>query len=820
MAFEGRSHVFPQALIFGARPLPLPGVGYVLCSSALLPFRLQDGVPVPPNDYFEAVSSVAGKDVAPDSMAPLPGSEVLVLGPVSPVVGDERRAELRCGDLHCQLLIRPDPEAPENPLWLGPEAALWHEQDNPWGCGSNDERHPRIVMANQPDRPVWLGPTSFLHPARARLMGSSDKMGAGGWPEDARLTALHEAHPAFWTESIHPGDSLNMSGFSAGSVDLKIPLFRPNLASLRAPDARWVSEVVRIHTVVLLPEADLGALIWRSYIKLGSKDPLGESVDALVFALEDITAPERDEQDLADIAVLRWTEPTAALDDSPLLPASMVEPPPATDLPAFNERYEAAEAWAREETRIGDLNPFKEPELAKDAATALDTDNPQPTTDLDAVANVGKRLMADSKRRHEKAGFPEPDLTQQREPVVRGEALEREINERLDAPFRAPQELAIAQSLAQAPPEAGADAEQTLSRLAGARIISMEPALFWQAMIPDEGEQFGAAALSRVSAMDPLPHIDISGAILAADPGDGVKRINGRSFDRFLAEETIWRSVEFHDCTFHQCSFVKSRFEDCAFTNCTFERVNFSSTTMENLAFRDCEISNQVLHQMNWINLHFENCQLKQVSFMDWAVRDTTFTGGFWEQVQVNESLAVSVAFQDMVHQEVLWATTHAPYTRFSQVRFFKVWVASMGFPESEFESVEAQTCGFLGGAYFNGSQFSNTRFTETGFTKATFNEARFDRDCAFSRCDFTSAVFMDARLANARFINCSMASTVWSDGVDASGVWFYGCILRGVDFMDTRLVNAVFTDADLEGVTMNDELTMGADFRGTISDS
>lgn len=822
MAFDGRTLVFPQALSFGARPLPVPGRGHVMCVSALLPFRLADGAPVRPSDYFEAVSTHGGKDVAPDSMAPLPGSEVLVLGPATPVSGDEREAELRCGTLRCRLLLRPDPDAPDAPLRPGPEEAAWHEEDNPFGRGGpGDDRRPLIVLPDRPDRPVWLGATPFLHPARTRLMGVSDRLGAGGWPADASPSVLHEAHPAFWTDSLYPGDPLRITGLCREDVDVELPPYRPNLASSRAPDGRWIAESARIHTLVLLPAAALGAVIWRASIALGS-DPIGETVTALVFALEDPGAPERDEQDLAEIAAVRWLNPVAALDDRPLLPAAMAAAaaPPQVDASAFGAQHAAAEEWARKETGMGDFDPFGEPDVVKELGEAANAGSPTSAQDLDALAGIGRKAMEDSKRRHEEAGFEEPDLESLRAPLVRGDALDAEIEERLGAPYRAPHEVAIATSLTGAPPEARANPEETLNKLAAARVTATEPVLFWPAMTDAEGERFGEKALERLRAADPERHIDISGAVLAATPGDGMLPIDGRTFDGLLAEETTWRGIEFRDCAFRDSSFVKARFEDCVFARCTFEGVNCSLAGMERVVFRDCELARQVLHGMSWVDLRFEHCILESITFMDWAVRDTVFEGGRWEQVQVNESLLVSVVFRDMAHREVVWMVTHAPYTRFERVTLFKVWVSALGFPESVFDSVEADTCGFLGEAHFKDGRFTGTRFLRTGFTRASFSGARFDSGCAFDRCDFTSAVFAGARLVDVRFLGCSMTSTVWAGGVDASGAWFLGCILRGVDFMDTRLMNAVFTDSDLEGTSLDDDLALGADFRGTMRGS
>ena len=840
MAFEGRANVYPtETVIFGSRPLPVPGAGHVLCVSAVLPFRLADGAAVPPSDYYTGLAAVAGEGAAPDSMAPLPCAEVLVLGPAAPVAEDERIAELRCGDLDCRLRLRPDPKAPDAPLRLGPDAAMWHDEDNPSGRGGpGDRRTPLIVLENQPERPVWLGATPALHPARARLMGTSENVDSGGWPEDASPTTLCDAHSAFWTNALYPGDPLRIVGLGSGEfhdVDIELPPYRPNLASGRGTEnrdeeGRWVLESMRIHTVVLLPAAGLGAVIWRASIALGT-DILGDGVTALVFALEDLTAPERDEIALGQIATERWEDPAAAMDDRPLLPAALAAAVEAEqpDPSAFEDRYAAAENWARAETGAGDANPFgTDSAVTSELQENLDAASPAPTQDLNALGEIAGKALQDSKRRHEQAGFKEPEVENLRDPVVRGEALDGEVGERLEEPYRAPQEKAIATSMAQSQARAlegpdddgggpGESGEAVLERLAGARLISPEPSLFWPAMTPEEGEQFGDLALERFGDADPKRHIDISSAVMRPNPGGGGGAVEGRTFDGLLAEETTWRDITFRGCTFRDSTFLKARFERCTFVGCEFERANLSSAILDDVVFRDCTLADQVLHGMGWMNLRFEQCNFRSLTFMDLAARDTVFEGGEWDEVQLNDCLLARVSFRDMTHSDVIWNMTGAPWTRFERVKLFKVWMTARGFPESEFESVDADTCGFVGGVFFKDTRFANTRFVQTGFTKANFSGARFGEGCVFSRCDFSSATFSDeAQVANVRFINCSMVSSVWFGRVDASGAWFHGCLLRNVDFTDTRLMHAVFTDADLEGATYDDDLTAGADFRGT----
>ena len=210
---EGRALVYPQVLAFGARPLAVPGRGNVLCISALLPFRLTDGEVLKPAAWYEAVSRFGGPVAVPDAVTPLPGAEALLLGPIPPVAEAKREAFLRCGGIVRSFILHRDPSAPEVVWSADADAAIWHEDDNPGGRGGpDDDRPPLIVDTERPERPLWLGPTAFDHPVRLRRIGVPDEQSGTGWPREASPDALHDAHRAFWTPSLHPNDPLVLTG--------------------------------------------------------------------------------------------------------------------------------------------------------------------------------------------------------------------------------------------------------------------------------------------------------------------------------------------------------------------------------------------------------------------------------------------------------------------------------------------------------------------------------------------------------------------------------------------------------------------------------
>ena len=817
---EGRALVYPQAIGLGARPIEVPGRGAVLCASAFFPFRLSDGAPMAPSVWYKAVADIGGPGSIPDAMAPLPGAEVLVLGALAPVVGESREAFVTCAGIDARFLLRPDPEAPDAPLIPDPAAACWHEEDNPGGRGGpDDERKPLIVSRVAPERPLWLGATPFDHPTRVRRVGVPDVSSGIGWPADADASVLHEAHEAFWTEAMHPGAPLAFVGLSTEDVEISLPRYRVAITSGRA-SGEWVAESVRIHALSLVPQSDLAALFWRCSIELGD-DLMGESVVAVVAALEDASSPAKDAQHWAAVAADRWEDPKEALDDRPLLPvglaAAWVSPlAPADGDDPFTARHEAAQAWMKEEIGAPEENPFASvPKTPAGAAGEMeDLVKDEDVPDANAVDALAQGVLAAAKKRHEEAGFPEPEVDPEepRKPEIRGPALEEEMLQRLAAPYASPQEKSIADGIRSGKTES-LNADEVLGRLAETRMLTSQPTLYWPAMDEQEGIQFGARVAERLANGGLARHIDVSSAIV---DGIGGLTLAALQINGVLAEETKWRGVEFATVGFTSSSLAKGSFEDCVFRECTFERVNLGRATFRNCAFYSCEFRDLQLMEAALADCRFEDCRLDRVTFVSAAMRDTSFSRGTWREVQLTDSLMIGIALADMEMREVTYTATHAPHSRFERLSMFKVWATTKGFPGSVFEDVEARTCGFPAQTHFDESRFVRTRFVETGFTNAVFKEVHVEAGCRFENCDFSGALFADAELSGVHFLSCSMATSVWRQ-TRACDAWFWGSLLRGVDFGDTELSRAVFADADVAGTKFRPEHIIGADFRGTV---
>ena len=819
---EARSLVFPTAIALGARPLTVPGGGNVLVASAFYAFRLSDGAHVRPADFYASVASHAGALVVPDSMAALPGSELLVLGAVPAVENETRPARVRCGMLESEVDLFRDPEEPDAPFVPDLSAAVWHEEDNPLGRGGpDDDRIPLIVAKHDPEQPIWFGPTPFDHPLRLRRAGTPDAASGTGWPSDASAEALYESHPAYWARSFSPADPLAVEGLSSAPLDTRLPAYRIAITSGRQ-DGRFLVEAARIQGVTIIPSADVGAMCWRVAIDVGD-DILGESVQVLIAALEDVDSPPKDPEHWGRIAVNRWLEPDTALDDRPLLPrelaAAVVLPFAMAENDPMKERHASAEEWMKGEVGMGETNPFgalapdEEMGLAEKVVEASEKDDAPP--DANEIDDIASALMAASKRRHEEAGFTDPP-DDQPEPEVRGDQLDAEIEQRLSGPYRSGRDREIANTIHGNEVE-GVDPDDVLEKLANARQISPDPAVAWPSLDDEEAPRLGEALYERLCEESPQRHVDVSGAAITGKSSDGGRRrIVGRRFDGLFAEDTIWNGTVFSGCEFEESSFARAKFEHCEFRDCRFRQTNLSKTEFAECKLFDCAFADLRLVDPTWRDSRFERCMFEDVSLTNVAMSDNVFDGGSWKKLDVADGLLMDVTYRDFSMVEVTLSEVMAPQNRFERVSMHKVWVMGKGPAGSVFEEVEADTCGFLGYVRFDQSTFNRVRFAMTGFTNAVFADTEFAVGCQFDRCDFTGAVFANVGMEGIRFVECSMTGSQWSN-VKAPNAWFYAALLRGVDFGDTELANAVFADADLEGTKYLPDKTIGADFRGTV---
>ena len=852
MSAHGWSITYPQTVAFGARVVAVPGRGSVLCASVIIAFRLDDGDIARPADWYEAVRAYGGDDAVPDAVAPLPRAEVLVLGGVGPLAAEECPCTVRCGASRVELLLRGDPAA-TGTTGFGPEAAVWHEEDNPGGRGGpGDDRRPLIVGKDRPERPVWLGPTSYLHPIRQRRLGMPGS-GPAGWPEDASGAALHDAHEAFWVDGLFPGDPLQIDGIPDGRVDVDLPPYRVEMAACvmteSEPLGEWSVIDSRIHTLTVVPRAGLGAAIWRASISLG-EDIMGEKVVALVAGLDDAGAPARDHTVLADAAAERWLRPELALDDRPLLPESLhgrVAPPfeAAPDGEPSAARLAAAKEWANGEMGI-ERNPFDaggdHDELV---AMAQDASPAAGEMDPDRMGEVADAVMARAKKAREAAGFGDDARPEQRPEVARGDTLEAEIDNRLSRPHQAPHELAVAENLARHP--TGVDAAEMLGRLAGVRIQSPEPTLSWPPFPPAEALSFGEALLGRLRGPDLPLHIDVSGALVGDAPdadigqaaapdtddiyewsgekppslripaGDAPPRshaLRDRRFEGLLAEETGWRGIVFERCVFDQASFARGEIVNCEFVDCEFEHVNFAGVVFSDCRFESCAFRELTAYGTVWRACDFTDCRLEKTPLNESGMRDVTFEGGGWRDVQLSEGLVMDVRLVGLELEDITFTMVRSAYMVFERVSMRRVVALARGFPYATFRDADIRTCGFTG-CHFDFSVWENVRAEEVGLTNGVFTGARVDEHCDFQRCDFTGAAFIGADIAGARLVECTLTASQWS-GADATATWFFGSALRGVDFADAHLARAVFCGADLNGTVFPEGETIGADFTGT----
>lgn len=839
---DNRYVVFPRAISLATVPFTIPERGKVLSCSAILPFRLEDGHRIRPEEWQQVVADVCGMQTPPDSFTPLANAEVLILGKLPAVKEDVTDAYLRCGSIEASYSFYPDPDARDEAWEPNAEAAVWHKEKNPVGRGfDGDTRRPLIVSKAAPETPVWLAPTPITHPVRLSRAGVSQKGDGYGWAKGTQQNIFNESHSSLWADSLHAGDGIELVGFAKKKIQGRIPPYR--IAITSSNKGELVLEPSRIHTLVLLPEAGLGAAIWRVAIDLDDDDMMGLNVCMVVAGLEDMHEKPSDKTRWMLVALDRYDDPESVLDDRPLLPKTLVAtmPPPDygwddTEADANAERAEVIQDWFNKESGMGD-NPFENKyedqvkAIEKDWSKPLEDANKVVKPDADtgrpksysALADEATKIIAKGQAKLDKANLGKLRELGEDEfrAVKRGEkALEAEAAIRLSGPFKSPKERQMARAI---PMESGLDAddvEKTLTNIAKGILLAPAEFSFWPGFEdPKEAERFGEHVANRLAKEDGLKkYVDISGAFIAS------AHLSGVFFDGLLAGRTQWQGVEFTQAKFLENNFVGSKFENCIFRDCEFRKINLSKAK-----FLDCQFDNCILEDFNSVDLAFEkvtfkNCELRKITFTECvglpSVAGAGDSIGFYncilEDIQYIDSQFIEIEFIDVKMANVTFMECFMWLTKFERVIMYKVWGLGKGMGKSSFVEVTATNCGFLSHFRFDGSSFSRTKFIDTGLSNAIFKIVKIEPGCIFSNCDLSGAIIIDSIVSRVSFYACTMTTSIWIE-VDAFGSWFYGSIMNASRFDETELAQAVFTDADISGIDFDPKKTIGTDFSGSI---
>ena len=792
-----------------------------------------------PAEWYETLAGYVGTQTIPDSYGYLPGAEFVVLGRVRAPerIGHALRAQIVAGNIDVEFDLFAERDGVGA---LTPDAtqALYDERDNPLGRRRDADAPPLIVDARDRDAPLWLGQTPFDHPLRVRSGGASwEGVLPGQWPESANAWVLADAHPRFHCERLDPGARVALRSLLHESApeEFTLPRYRVEVTFAR-DDLVFRNVPARVHTVAVVPSAQVGAMSWRAAIDLPESDALGQRVILLLGALRDADEPLRDAEEWGRIAVERLTNPSKMADERPILPrelaAAVVLPsaaPPADD-PVL-KRYEAAREWAQGELAGPALEaaPHAEPsadQFLGDATDALgDEESPLDPPALDKVADSALAL---ARKRHADAGFDPESREPHPKERGRGEsALLAEIRSRLSGPYRSEHERALARAhgagRAEDSQQLAKELDDALARLADARAMSPTALPAYDLLPEEEALRFGEAFVAHLDERELERHLDVAGMHVVA-PGErdapGAERealvLEGHSFAGLFCEHSRFAHVRFVDCVFDGATFAESQFEHCVFERCSFIATNLSSAQIAVCRFVECTWERMRFANATWFDARFAHCTWDDVAITDLAMRDLRFHGGSWSRVALIDGLWIGCVMRSMRWHDVTIASVHAPQCTLAALFLEKVWVTGNGFCESEWEEVEARTCGFLSTARLDRNRFSRCRFYETGFSSAVFASVTIDGGCRFHRCDFSSAFFVDAKIPGVRFVQCSFVGSQWGE-VDAREAWFHGCLMRAVDLRSVRCAKAVFVDADLEHTRFDFERTIGTDFRGTV---
>lgn len=839
--------------------------------TVLAPFPLREpGALVPEVDLWKLVGKQLGRFAVFDSAMWKPRGEVVVSGSCFPPTRPARaclvgltvrdRAGKAMVDKTLQVfgdrqwaLGGPGEPAPFERMPVDYTRAFGGEgfAQNPIGLGhapvkgsDGDEVH-ALPNVEDPSRPIGSKgdrppPASFaawdpLWPVHFARMGTydarwRDELFPGfaediDWsvfqvaPEDQRLPGFFEGGEAIRIVHMHPDEP---------KLETRVPDHLAR-AFLRMKGRDELEELpLRLDTVHLFPDAEIGCAIHRGVRTIGSGD--GSDVELLVIAAEDREGERRPLSHYEEVVRLRSDPEKAAIHlfrDRDLLPATLAEAPPRASvddpiedavqlefLPLRRMRRKAErelEAMKRDlleqgvapervhalalpdqqlETPSLDQLPELLEKMAKEVAektATLEAERAQATADIRAAcAEQGIDYdELEAKARREGAGPPKFSASRELETLhdqrrlaqIAGVELPH-VEERLADPELEPKLRAAEAELHRAYRLFG-HMQEGVPRLEG-----------------DRAGEARAELLRAVAARAPLARVDFSGALL-----EGVD-LEGADLRGIYLEGADLRGA---------------RLAGADLSEAMLGRADLSGADLRGATMRSANLGRAILAKTR-----LDGVALDGVTLYEAELRGTSMVGADLTGAQLLEARFEGV---DMSK------------ARGRRLFFVKSKLAGTTLVDAELEQVIFVECDLAGAdltrAVLRKATFYKSSAPRLKLTGATLDNVRFVGECDLEEADlrgakmplsnFSSARLQRADLSMAEASQCELSHANLEGAnlyrITAVESRFAGTELRGASVRGANLRHAVFHGARVAGTDFTGSNLFGADFSGAVGD-
>jgi fluoroquinolone resistance protein len=139
------------------------------------------------------------------------------------------------------------------------------------------------------------------------------------------------------------------------------------------------------------------------------------------------------------------------------------------------------------------------------------------------------------------------------------------------------------------------------------------------------------------------------------------------------------RGEEFEDATFTRCLFIATDARQAKFVDCEFEASSLSSVKVDGAVlqavFRNCKIEgiNFFTAKREVMSLTFENCLIRYSSFAELKLKETSFCGSTFQQVDFADADLTQADFTDCSFEDCTFRNTNITKADFRRARGYQI---------------------------------------------------------------------------------------------------------------------------------------------------
>jgi fluoroquinolone resistance protein len=120
-----------------------------------------------------------------------------------------------------------------------------------------------------------------------------------------------------------------------------------------------------------------------------------------------------------------------------------------------------------------------------------------------------------------------------------------------------------------------------------------------------------------------------------------------QKFSRVQAASARVEKVDFHNCTFTDCTLSEAQFNGCRFYECTFKKCDLSLIQVKNCAFVSTRFEDCKVIGVNWTDAVWEGKAPRKIDFLNANISYSTFIHVKLPGVQINGCTAQDVDFAE-----------------------------------------------------------------------------------------------------------------------------------------------------------------------------